>query len=333
MEVDLQAVQSFAASLDTEEILDAANAELRLPLQFDGIESEVNLLTLMHLLCFGSGYEGMLQDACKIGWQECMQFGVLGMHISGRKLDAEYLGRFSDLQVNNFFRIPTHEDVPSEMHPAIQVSQPGVLMPLARSVRQQLQQLGTALAEGGHASAGECVLKILEEAKQHTGPCAAAVVEKLGAFITGFLDEADGDAGKVQFYSKAQALVSHLHQRFKADDSQMFGFRDAGMMTASADSVLPSVLRALGVIQVTGAADDSLRSGSDSTGAEWVPAFRAAAVVAVDAIASVLNLANGSAAITARQLDAYIRTVELKKLSGSGGAGIEMLVAKDTVHF
>jgi hypothetical protein len=56
---------------------------------------------------------------------------------------------------------------------------------------------------------------------------------------------------QVQFYSKAQALVSHLHQRFKADDSQMFGFRDAGMMTASADSVLPSVLRALGVIQVT----------------------------------------------------------------------------------
>jgi hypothetical protein len=42
------------------------------------------------------------------------------------------------------------------------VSQPGVLMPLARSVRQQLQQLGTALAEGGHASAGEYVLKILE---------------------------------------------------------------------------------------------------------------------------------------------------------------------------
>lgn len=45
----------------------------------------------MYLLSFGSGYEAALQEACRVGWQECMQFGVLGMHISGNKLDAEYL--------------------------------------------------------------------------------------------------------------------------------------------------------------------------------------------------------------------------------------------------
>jgi len=326
--VDPQAARDYAATLSAEKVLDVASAETRLPLQFDSLEAEVNLLVLMHLLSFGSGYEAMLQEACRMGWQECMQFGVLGMYISGNRLDAEFLARFSDLQVNNFFRIPTHQDVPSEMHPAIQISQPGPLMPLARAIRQQLQQLGEALGEAGCTSAGEFVIAKLEEGAGSGAPSAAALVQQLGELMPGFQDQAEGESGLVELHAKAQQLAAHLHQRFSRGDSRRFAFADAGKMAASADSVLPGVLRALGIIQVSGAAEEALGSQGDASGAPWVPALRAAAVVAVDAIAGALPPAPGAEHPTARQVDAYLRACELENLSG-----VQALAVRDTVFF
>mmetsp|Transcript_30388 Transcript_30388/g.85857 ORF Transcript_30388/g.85857 Transcript_30388/m.85857 type:complete len:281 (-) Transcript_30388:1072-1914(-) len=241
--VNDEALQSVCATLQLEEVKEVGSSVLRLPLQFDDTASEVNFLAILHLLSFGSGYEPLLQDMCKIGSQECMQFGTLGMYISGNKLDVEFLERFSDLQVNNFFRIPTHEDVPSEMHPAIQISRPGErrehfactacialaracqvkklcgagpLMPLARSIREQLQDAAQRSREKGFGSVGECVMSILNDAAT-----AGEAVEALGETYPGFKD---CDAAGACFYSKAQALVAGLIQRFAGEDRDCFDF-------------------------------------------------------------------------------------------------------------
>mmetsp|Transcript_30391 Transcript_30391/g.85873 ORF Transcript_30391/g.85873 Transcript_30391/m.85873 type:complete len:254 (-) Transcript_30391:1072-1833(-) len=214
--VNDEALQSVCATLQLEEVKEVGSSVLRLPLQFDDTASEVNFLAILHLLSFGSGYEPLLQDMCKIGSQECMQFGTLGMYISGNKLDVEFLERFSDLQVNNFFRIPTHEDVPSEMHPAIQISRPGPLMPLARSIREQLQDAAQRSREKGFGSVGECVMSILNDAAT-----AGEAVEALGETYPGFKD---CDAAGACFYSKAQALVAGLIQRFAGEDRDCFDF-------------------------------------------------------------------------------------------------------------
>lgn len=40
-------------------------------------------MAMMHLLDFGSGYDVLLQEQVRRGYQETIQFGLLGMHISG----------------------------------------------------------------------------------------------------------------------------------------------------------------------------------------------------------------------------------------------------------
>jgi len=236
------AVADLAGSLLPPQIREDAASRFRFPLQFDSLASEVSLLTLLHLVSFGSGYNSALQDACRSSWWECILFGVLGMHLAGQQIDSRFLSEFSDLQVNNFFRIPTHEDVESEIHPAIRLSRPGPLMPLARCIREQLNEAGSFLQGSGSQTLGEFVLSVMRE----SGTCSEAV-EKLARSFPGF---ADCTGNGVAFYSKVQRLVAELCLCLAERDQQQLGFPDQAEMTASADSLLPIILLHLGVIKV-----------------------------------------------------------------------------------
>lgn len=84
---------------------------------------QINVLALLHLLDFGSGYDDLLRSSTQRDAHETMQFGVLGMAISGKRLDAVFLKAFSDFAVANFFSFSSHEDQPSPI-PGVQISRP-----------------------------------------------------------------------------------------------------------------------------------------------------------------------------------------------------------------
>lgn len=81
------------------------------------------MLALLHLLDFGSGYDDLLRQSTQRDAHETMQFGVLGMAISGKRLDAVFLKSFSDFAVANFFSFSSHEDQASPI-PGVQISRP-----------------------------------------------------------------------------------------------------------------------------------------------------------------------------------------------------------------
>lgn len=95
----------------------------------------------------------------------------------------------------------------------------------------------------------------------------------------------------------------------------------------SSQAVVPHAL-----YQVSGEAEETILARSDASDAGWVPAYRAAGVAAVEAITEALQPSEAGP-VTARQVEAYLRTVELKKLSGNGGPGLEVPVLRGTVFF
>ena len=117
--------------------------------------SQVTFLAMYHLLAFGSGWDEDLMRRSRRDAAETIQFGLLGMAISGQRLDHHFMKvwgitwgnessssntlassnhhilrssqAFSPLLVNNFFGIESHEDSPIEGMPGITMSKPGPL--------------------------------------------------------------------------------------------------------------------------------------------------------------------------------------------------------------
>jgi hypothetical protein len=96
---------------------------------------QVNLLTLMRLLDFGSGYDDLLEANIQKDAHETMQFGVLGMALSDKRLDAVFLKCFSNFLVSNYFSFSSHEDQPSPI-PGVEISRP-VSSPLIKCLWHQ----------------------------------------------------------------------------------------------------------------------------------------------------------------------------------------------------
>ncbi len=64
---------------------------LPLPVRFASVAEELNLLALFHLLDFGSGYLTLPEQQRLSGgrsMRDALLYGILGLHLSGTKLDA-----------------------------------------------------------------------------------------------------------------------------------------------------------------------------------------------------------------------------------------------------
>lgn len=85
--VDAEAAAALGASLPAADVVRTAQ-HLRLPIRFESQEAEISALALLQLLDFGSGWDGLLLARARRGAAELAQFGVLGMLLSGGKLDA-----------------------------------------------------------------------------------------------------------------------------------------------------------------------------------------------------------------------------------------------------
>jgi hypothetical protein len=127
---------------------------LSLPVRFATLEDEVNLLAVYHLLDFGSGYDAeLLAHPPRRPQREALAFGVLGLHLGGRPLDAEWMAGFGLMEAQTAFGIEATVDVPLADLPGVTVSRPGPLAPLASGMRRALNETGAMLLERGKEAA------------------------------------------------------------------------------------------------------------------------------------------------------------------------------------
>lgn len=62
---------------------------------------QVNYTCLLHCLDFGSSYDDMLLQKMGRTSRECVEFGLMSLHLDGRNMDARYLANFSRQNVSN----------------------------------------------------------------------------------------------------------------------------------------------------------------------------------------------------------------------------------------
>ncbi|KAJ2709473.1 hypothetical protein H4R19_004231, partial [Coemansia spiralis] len=93
--VDADRAQEYADALDTAKFdgcLEHVNGwARRLPLAFDNIAQELNLIALVDLLQLGSGFRRELHKATGRGASDTINFGCISLHISQTPLDARGL--------------------------------------------------------------------------------------------------------------------------------------------------------------------------------------------------------------------------------------------------
>jgi hypothetical protein len=258
VEINADAVAAIASEhfVPGSNALTAAIEELydvRLPLRFESVEEEVNFIALANLVRFGSGFApAMLAEGSGAEWRGTLalaQFGAIGLHLSGRRLDARRMQGLSAHDVASVFGLPSTCDVPTEV-PGCYRQEKSRLWPLAQRIAAALNETGKALVAAGAKDFAAFLRQTIAEESGREGTAervAATLAFKLPAFsdqhvqrVTGEVTSggegapADGPvlggaedpaAGAARagapppvrttlFHAKAQTLVFDLHRRF-----------------------------------------------------------------------------------------------------------------------
>ncbi|KAK9825196.1 hypothetical protein WJX81_006366 [Elliptochloris bilobata] len=307
LRIDDGALQAYANALDPAEVRAAAE-QSRLPIRFDNEQSEVNLMALQRLLDFGSGYEPLLAAATGRSARETMQFGVIGLHISGQALDAAFLGGLSAFALASYFGFPAQQD--SQLQPGIYISRPGPLAGLSERMRAVLHGAGAALASAGVADLGALVLQLVDARRSSRQPVnAAALVTALAEAVPGFADYAQWRGQAVPLHRKAAGLAGDLAARFGTEDPR-FAFADAADLPADSGNALQAPLRYLGILRLSEPLARAVDAGEDMPPGPQETALRAAAVAACARVAAA-----APGGVTAHQVGAYL----LARTSGETG--------------
>lgn len=134
-----------------------------MPLKFDNLIQEVNLIALAELLNFGSGYRVELKRLTKRGAFDTIRALVMSFHISQTDLSAKGLESMTIDGIANMAQLPMIEEVD---HPSLEGVQIGQRTKLARMVGEIVQILnntGEVLRRGGYQNLGtfaiECAKK------------------------------------------------------------------------------------------------------------------------------------------------------------------------------
>mmetsp|Transcript_19191 Transcript_19191/g.61437 ORF Transcript_19191/g.61437 Transcript_19191/m.61437 type:complete len:328 (-) Transcript_19191:692-1675(-) len=214
----------------------------RLPLQFASEAEEINFLALRALLDFGRGHAAVLQDTNQRSLDDVVLFGLMHMHISGKKLNAQWMVDA------NAFGITQHFDLKGvtaekEVMGGVFQTVDGPLMPYVKQVLEVLHQTGQRLQIVSFDSLGDYVLDRLTS----SAPSLPQLVADLAARFPAFRDvalDASQDGSKFALHRKAVLLARSLSEAFAARDSCSFKAALIGLdqLPPAIDSALVSAL-------------------------------------------------------------------------------------------
>ncbi|KAJ3018393.1 UNVERIFIED_CONTAM: hypothetical protein HDU68_011168 [Siphonaria sp. JEL0065] len=254
-----------------------------LPLRFDSVAAELDVLALTCALSFGAGFKPFFTDK---GAFDAVRFGVMSMYISegggGRCMTAAGMKDTSLSDVASLFDIPLNNEV---SHPTLQfvtVSEHHPLRPFAQHIKDVLNETGDILSKNGYSSLGAFIVKV---SKKPSGGVVNVqeLVEILAKAFPCFRDAGVVDGQEVLFLTKAQRLAYHVHKKFPT----LVTMSTPTPLTAAADPAIVSTLISAGIIEIPQSVRDLLESEADFEETEQMDiqhVLRAAGVAAVDAV-------------------------------------------------
>ncbi len=196
----------------------------------------------------------------------------MGMHISGMTLVAGQLQSMAIDRVGELFGLPLVVDKPVDGPNGafMSLSEPSPLRPLAERIQGVMNETGEILMRDGHASLGAFIVAAAERHFDANGKVALAapLVQDLVSTFPAFNDRVTFQGETYEIHKKAQLLAADLARTF-ADEHAIFRFADLDELTIFADNVVPTALRAFGVLSVDAAIvakienETELKSGCD----------------------------------------------------------------------
>lgn len=125
-----------------------------MPLKFDNLIQEVNLIALAELLNFGSGYRVELKRLTTRGAFDTIRALVMSFHISQTDLSAKGLESMTIDGIANMAQLPMIEEVDHPNLQGVQIGQRTKLARMAGEIVQILNNTGEVLRRGGYQNLG-----------------------------------------------------------------------------------------------------------------------------------------------------------------------------------
>ncbi|OBZ68315.1 hypothetical protein A0H81_11782 [Grifola frondosa] len=235
---------------------------LILPLNFPSLISELNLLCILSLLNFASGYRVPLHAATGRGAFDNVRALVFSMYISsstgaGDLLSARGMKAMQESTVADLMGVTDelHIERPHESIPGVTVGElGGPIWELIQLLTKTINETGTVLVKGGYPDLGSFVLEAFEgreKAKAQGGDECDVILERLVRGIPAFQDMMLVNNEPVYCFKKALLTIHAIALRFGSSDTPAIPVPRTSHLPIFSDNVIPSLLIHLGVIDLS----------------------------------------------------------------------------------
>lgn len=231
---------------------------LAFPLQFPSLAAEINFLSVIALLNFGSGYRIPLHEKTGRGAWDNIRALCFSLFITSADVDylsARGMELINEQVVAEHMRVSIHEERPHETIPGVTVGElGGPIHQLVKLITNTLKETGNLLVRGGYPDLGSLVFQSLEAARnadKDASPDFDLVLDKIVQAIPGFRDVYNIDGRPVFILKKALFLIHALVIRFGSRMSTPTSVLDSTNLPVFSDNVLPSMLVHLGVLDLS----------------------------------------------------------------------------------
>ncbi|KAG6832495.1 hypothetical protein H0H87_001420 [Tephrocybe sp. NHM501043] len=235
---------------------------LALPLNFSSPLDELNLLSILSLLNFASGYRVQLHSEVSRGAWDTIRAFAFSLYLSssidgGDLLSANGIATIDATKVAELMGVNVYVERPHDTIPGLTVGHlGGPMFEVVNLVTGVLNETGEVLGNMGYPNLGAFVAEALKEgAKAPPSPDGAqeldVVLERLVRAIPGFRDMADVDDQPIYCFKKALFLIHAIVVRFGSISPPPFPIPNTACSPVFTDNVLPSMLVHLGVIDLS----------------------------------------------------------------------------------
>lgn len=157
----------------------SASHGLALPLNFSSPLAELNLLSILSLLNFGSGYRVPLhQETGRGAWDSIRAF-VFSLYLTssvageGDLLSAKGMENIDSGKVAELMRVNIHVERPHETIPGLTIGElGGPLYELVTLITKTLNETGNVLVRMGYPDLGSFVIEALKEGNKAKSDCS-----------------------------------------------------------------------------------------------------------------------------------------------------------------
>ncbi|CAI2168159.1 5552_t:CDS:2 [Funneliformis geosporum] len=253
IQINEDAITDFIQNIDPNHFQELTKSDgLQMPLKFDNLGQELNIIGLISLLNFGSGFRKELHKECGRGAFNTIRYGIMSIHITSSSLSARTLRSLTLSEVSSFFQIPLNVEVTHPTIEAIKISEHSKSRRFAELITWTLNDTGRRLEEYGFKSFAAFILEAAKPASPDEKSKASKFVEKLVRAFPAFRDMTKVDGEPVYIFKKAQLLAANLYRHFHSNaQTNNFDFSDISDLTVCADNVISTILYHFNIINLT----------------------------------------------------------------------------------